>query len=74
MKRSLSVIGLGVALLVADRLARGWEAHVGFVSGMADASWAIGTVVIVLRILAALAPILLLAGAADTIACKLERG
>lgn len=78
MKRPILVVALGLALVVADRIARGWEEHVSFVSGMAGTSWVIGSIVIVLRILAALAPILLLAGAADAFfawrACKLERG
>jgi len=74
MRRYRVVIALGLALLVADRIAREWDDNVGFVSGMTGTSWVIGSIVIGLCILAALAPILLLAGAADAIACKLERG
>ena len=78
MRRPVVVVALGLLLVVADRVARGWEEHVSFVSGMSGASWVIGSIVIVLRIFAALAPILLLAGTADAFfvwrACKLERG
>lgn len=69
MRRPVLLGVLGALLLLADLLARPWRAHVIVVTGMAVApsSWVIGPVVIALHLLAALAPILLLAALADVV-------
>ena len=69
MKRPLFAIVLGVFVLVTDVALRPWADHVGVVAGMPiDASsWTIGPLLVVLRLAAALAPILILAGAADAL-------
>lgn len=67
MRRAGSCVALGLALLLADRIGHRFEEHVAVVSGMpvAPSSWLVGPLVVVARLLAALAPIPILAGLAD---------
>lgn len=69
MRRATILAGLGGLLLLADLAARPWRAHVAVVTGTAvdPSSWVLGPLVIVLHLLAALAPILLLAALADVV-------
>lgn len=69
MRRPVILGALGGLLLLADLLARPWRAHVTVVTGTAlePSSWVIGPIVIVLHLLAALAPILILAALADVV-------
>lgn len=69
MKRAVILAGLGGLLLLADLAAHPWRAHVTVVTGTSvdPSSWVLGPIVIVLHLLAALAPILLLAALADVV-------
>lgn len=69
MRRAAILAGLGGLFPLADLVARPWRAHVTVVTGTAvdPTSWVIGPFVIVLHLLAVLAPILLLAALADVV-------